>query len=149
METSTGVLKQLKIIKWLLLLITLGALIGASSIAYSVYVSAQYMKSIDSNKSSCSSNSFRREIDPLLDSGELDKAIEIATKQIEKSPSDPDGYWFRGKAYYQQEKWQLAIDDFKQTEKLSPNWKEEYTDPYIKQAEEQLETANKSLKVVP
>jgi len=144
MENSPEILKQLKLIKWLLLFTALSAVVGATSIAYSAYASAQYMKSFSSDKSSCSSNSFRREINPLIDSGELDKAIEVGTAHIAKFPSDTDGYWFRGKAYYQQEKWQLAIDDFKTTEKLSPSWKDEYTDPYIKEAEKQLMSSNKS-----
>lgn len=143
MENTTEILKQLKIIKWTFLFVALCALFFASCVGYSTYASTQYMKNINTNNSSCSSNSFRREIKPLIENGELDKAIEASTAHIAKFPNDADGYWYRGKAYYQQEKWQLAIDDYKKTEALEPSWRDEYTAPAIIAAEEKLKTVNK------
>lgn len=147
MDNSQEILKQLKMIKYLLLLITLFILFVTAAFSYSTYIISTEIDDMYEDSSSCDDTDFRKEIKQMIEQGDFDKAIEYATKHLEKHPTNSDGYWFRGKAYYQTEKWQLAIDDFKMAEEISPNWKDGYTGPYIKQAEEQLQNANKNLQM--
>jgi tetratricopeptide (TPR) repeat protein len=148
MEISAEILKQLKIIKWLLLLMSLCAFIGSFSVAYCVYSSVQYTnkKTIDSNKSAASTNIESKKLYQPLEGERLDRAIEESSKNVINCAGD---YWLRGKEYFQKGEWQLAIDDFNKSEVLSNYKDHENTYSYIKIAKEKLETANKALKDAP
>ena len=129
MEDSVSMLKQLKIIKWFVALIAVGVLSAAGFIAYFSYLTVGIAESSFSNNS-CEEESFRDKVSSLVDKGQLEEAVKLSNERIKTHPKDEDAFWYRGVAYYLQEKWPLAIDDFNQVEKLAPSWKTQYVDPY-------------------
>ncbi len=129
MDDSASMLKQLKIIKVLVALITVAILTAAGAIAYFSYVSVEFAKSNFAN-ASCDDEGFREKISTLVDKNKLEDAINLSHERIKNYPNDVDAYWYRGMAYYLQGKWQLAIDDFNKVEVLAPSWKEQYVEPY-------------------
>jgi tetratricopeptide (TPR) repeat protein len=137
MEYPESMVKQLKIIKWLLIFITASVFIAASCVAFVVLQSINLVESSLADNS-CDEKSFRDKVSNLVDEGKLEEAIKLANERIKSYPNDEDGYWYRGKAYYLQKKWQPAIDDFNKTEELVPSWKEQYTEPYRAAAQSKL-----------
>ncbi len=143
MENSPEKTSELKAIKYLLIAIALSLFLIAACLGYANYLSEKYVNSCDSKSTSAYDTAFRKQVDALIDDRKLDEAIVFASKYIKEKPIDPDGYWARAKAYYVKEEWQLAIDDFQTAEKINPSWKDGWTGPYIKQAEENLKNSGK------
>ncbi|MEQ1739842.1 MAG: hypothetical protein ABL884_08045, partial [Methyloglobulus sp.] len=98
-------LKQLKVIKWLLILIAVSMFVAASSVAF---VAIQSINLVESSfaDNSCDEKSFRDKVSDLVDEGKLEDAVKLANERIKSHPNDEDGYWYRGLAYYLQKKWQ-------------------------------------------
>lgn len=138
METSESVLKQLKIIKWLVVLISACILAAASGVAYFSYKATSLAEDTLAS-SSCNEDNFRDKVSSLVDEGKLDDAISLANERMKSHPNDEDAYWYRGMAFYLQKKWQLAIEDFNKVEELAPSWKEQYVEPYRAAAQAKLE----------
>lgn len=137
MENSGSTLKQLKVIKWLVVCIAVGIFVVAISIAYFSFSMSNIAQSSFAD-SSCNDESFRDKVSGLVDKGKTDDAFKLANERIKSHPNDENGYWYRGKAYYLQKQWQPAIDDFNKTEELAPSWKEEYTEPFRLAAQAKL-----------
>lgn len=129
MESTENTLKQLKTIKWLLFVIALAIVttaIAATTFSYLAYAAINGV----TETSECNNDSFRDNTQILIEKGKLDETIVASNGRIKDFPNDENGYWYRGKAYYLQGKYQLAIDDFNKVEHLAPSWKEEYVEPY-------------------
>ena len=129
MEGSASTLKQLKIIKWFVALITIGVLTAAGAVGYFSYLFFEMAQSSLTNNS-CNDDSFRDKVSSLVDEGKLDEVVKLSNERIKTHPNDENAYWYRGISYYLQEKWQPAIDDFNKVEVLAPSWKTQYVEPY-------------------
>ena len=129
MEDSASMLKQLKIIKWFVALITIGVLTAASAVGYFSYLFFEMAESSLTNNA-CEEESFRDKVSSLVDKDKLEEAIKLSNERIKTHPNDEDAYWYRGVSYYLQEKWPLAIADFNKVEILAPRWKAQYVEPY-------------------
>jgi len=130
MEYSENTLKQLTIIKWLLVLIVVGILITMSCVAAFVILTSDLVENGLNASSSCEDINFRDKVSDWVGEGKTEAAIKLATERMKSHPNDQDAYWFRGLAYYLQKEWQPAIEDFNKVEVLMPSWKEGYVDPY-------------------
>ena len=137
MESSEMMVKQLKIIKWLLLFIALSLFVGVGSVAF-LAVSAFDLAENTLADNSCDEESFKDKASDLVDEGKTEEAIKLASARILSHPNDQDAYWYRGLAYYLEKKWQPAIVDFGKVEEIVPSWKERYTEPYITAAKAKL-----------
>lgn len=138
MDGAADLEKQLKIIKWLLVLIVTGMLITGTGLVVFL-LSAFDLVEKSFAESSCQEENFRDKASNLIDEGKTQEAIKLASEQISTHPNDEDGYWYRGLAYYLQKQWQPAINDFNKTEELAPGWKEQYTEPYRAAAQSKMD----------
>ncbi len=69
---------------------------------------------------------------------DFEKAAEYLKKADDLSPNDPYRCYYLGMAYYHTKAFKSAIAYLIKAQELSPSWKERYTGPYIKAAQEAL-----------
>jgi tetratricopeptide (TPR) repeat protein len=121
-DKSDLVLRELKWIRWLLLLIATSFALVAVSLTYLSY-------SIDA--SSASDASFSSQVSELREQGKFDELIEYANARQKTHPEDPNVYWHRGYANYRLKRYQAALVDFERTAQIEPTWKSSHTDEYV------------------
>ena len=51
---------------------------------------------------------------------------------------DPYLYWYRGRAYYQLGQYDAALKAISFADELCPDWRKDYTGPFIKRIKEKL-----------
>lgn len=137
---STDVVKQIKSLKiW----VALGAigflLIGVAAITFSVAMTymSEYMVNETSNDD-CDEESKSLTWDngnELFEKGQLQELLKLSEERLKTHPYDANAYWFKAKVYYIEGKWELAKDNIKQTERIAPNWRKEYTGPLLENIE--------------
>ncbi len=65
----------------------------------------------------------------LFEQGKDEELLSMINERLKSHPNDPSAHWFRAKVYYLNKEWAKALESVERTEMLSPNWKEEYTQP--------------------
>lgn len=148
MEQQTDqqqIVKQLKVIKWLLIGVLVCALLAVISFVAMAVVSVQLTGEAFSEMSAqdCTSDaSFEDDVDDLIDDASFGEAIARSKQYVKDNPSDEDGFWYLGIAHYLNGDWREAIDAMKIVEGLEPSWKQRWTSPYIDSAMLQLANSN-------
>jgi tetratricopeptide (TPR) repeat protein len=122
MDNAELVLRELKWIKWLLLLIAAAFILGALSLTYLSY---------SLNSSSASDAGFSAQASELQKKGKFDELIETANARQKTHPEDPYVYWYRGYANYRLKRYEAALADFERTAQIEPTWKSSHTDEYV------------------
>jgi tetratricopeptide (TPR) repeat protein len=134
-------IKQLKIIKWLLVTILLVFLVMVGSVAavsiFSMYVyedisDAYYDADCETE------GDYIDKVDELIDDKMYDEAISVSESYIEKNPNSHNGYWYSGIAYYLKGNWEEAIYRMDKVEKLAPDWKNRWIEPYRFSAQKKM-----------
>jgi cytochrome c-type biogenesis protein CcmH/NrfG len=78
---------------------------------------------------------FRDEAKRLLDSDEIDELVRHAKGQLAKHPNHVYAHWYLGRAYYLQEKWAEAIEEFREVARIDPSWIDDHVKPYVRAIE--------------
>ena len=65
----------------------------------------------------------------MLNRGDLEKLVVMATKRIEGFPNDAQPYWYRAKAYVSLGRYEEALKDVNKAESIAPEWKVQWTEP--------------------
>lgn len=137
MEHSEQILKQLRWIKWLIGILALSFAVIAAGV---VWTSFEMRSSFNQTHSS---KSFAGRASALMDAGKLDEVLALCDEHEKIAPKEPYIAWFRGKAYYQQGRFNDALAQMRQAEALAPHWRDQYTGPYIKSIEEKTSAQKK------
>jgi len=74
-------------------------------------------------------------------SGKEQEVIALATAREKTFPKDPYVHLYLGRAYFQLKDYPKAIAAFTTTEALSPDWKEQYIQPFLVAAKQNLNPA--------
>src|SRR6266704_2575951 len=83
---------------------------------------------------------FASEANDLLEKGELDKLVSLASAKIRERPNHAYAHWYLARALYYQEQFAAAIEEFGTIRKLQPEWAVTYIDPYVQEAKQRLES---------
>ncbi len=136
MDLSEQILEELRSIKRLnrisavcFLLIAIGFVWGISS---------NYKATSRNNYYGASGNEFMERASILLTEGKAKEAISLTEEREKKFPMDPYVYWVRGRAYYQIGQYDAALKAISFADELCPNWRQEYTGPFIRRINEKL-----------
>jgi len=129
-------LKELKRIKWLLVLIACGLLLLPFSLMYVGWqvASTLVQESTDEDKE----DSFETVAEDLFRSGKLDELDMLIGRRERDHPNDPNVFWYRGRIAVEQGNWELALHELEKAEQLAPNWKQEYTGPLLEKVRAKL-----------
>jgi tetratricopeptide (TPR) repeat protein len=122
-------------IKWLLVIVI-------TVLAIPMVISAWFMSSAFSTlntagvdcKAPKSEIPFHDQAKELLLSGKEQEVLTLATAREAEFPKDPDVYYMRGRAYFQTNEYDKAIQALETAETLAPAWRDQYTGPYLREA---------------
>ncbi len=129
-------LKELKRIKWLLVLIAFGLLSLPFSLMYFGWEVASTVlqeKTVEDKE-----DSFETVAEDLFQKGMLDELSQLADRREKDHPNDANIFWFRGRVAVERENWELALHELEKAERLAPNWKQEYTGPLLEKVRAKL-----------
>ncbi len=129
-------LKELKRIKWLLVLIACGLLLLPFSLMYVGWqvASTLVQESTDEDKE----DSFETVAEDLFQSGKLDELDMLIERRKRDHPNDATVFWYRGRIAVERGNWELALHELEKAEQLAPNWKQEYTGPLLEKVRAKL-----------
>lgn len=131
-------LRQLAWIKWTILAI---AFLVVAPIALFASYSWYEMTRPTVSTQSCEPTVFQDKAKQLLISGKEKELIALATAREKTFPQDPYVHLYLGRAYFQLKDYPKAIEAFTTTEALSPDWKEQYIQPFLVAAKQHLNHA--------
>ena len=63
--------------------------------------------------------------------GAIDGLIAFAQERIRQRPNDSHAHWYLARAYYQQESWSEALEEFNKVGRLEPSWINTHVKPYV------------------
>ena len=129
-------LKELKRIKWLLVLVAFGLLSLPFSLMYFGWEIASTVlqeKTVEDKE-----DSFETVAEDLFQRGMLDELGQLADRREKDHPNDANVFWFRGRVAVKRENWELALHELENAERLAPNWKQEYTGPLLEKVRAKL-----------
>lgn len=138
---NTDVAKQIKSLKIWVAIGSIGfLLIGVAAITFSVAMTymSEYMAN-ETGDDACKNEPTSLTWDnghELFEKGQIQELLKLAEERLKTHPNDANAYWYKAKVYYLEGKWDLAKENIKQTEYLSPNWRKEYTGPLLKNIED-------------
>lgn len=130
MDASEQIIRQLRWIKWLTALIALSFAAIAVVITWTTFEMSSVM--------SLDYPSFADKASKLLDEGKEAEVLKLAAEVESKAPKDPNVFWYRGRAHYQLGQFREALKDMERVEELAPNWRAEYTAPYLNAIREKV-----------
>jgi cytochrome c-type biogenesis protein CcmH/NrfG len=84
---------------------------------------------------------FASEASDLLEKGELEKLVLLASAKIRERPNHTYARWYLARALYYQNRFPAAIEQFEFVRKLQPEWAANYIDPYLQEARLKIESA--------
>lgn len=122
-------LKELKRIRWLLVLIAFGLLAlpaGFVFFGWQVAETVVQEKAVEEKQ-----DSFETVAEDLFQQGRLDELSLVIDQREKDHPNDANVYWYRGRVAVEREHWELALRELEKAEQLAPNWKQEYTGPLL------------------
>ena len=67
----------------------------------------------------------------MFERGQYAELIDYCNYRIKERPNDGTAHWFRGKAYYQQKEYDLALESFNKVIEIFPSWEKDWAGPYI------------------
>jgi cytochrome c-type biogenesis protein CcmH/NrfG len=76
-------------------------------------------------------NIFRTEAQGLLERNELEQLVATAPAMLRERPNDANAHWYLARAYYMQERWKTAQEEFEIVRKLQPDWNDGYVEPHL------------------
>jgi cytochrome c-type biogenesis protein CcmH/NrfG len=129
-------LKEVKQIKWLLVLIVCGLLLLPVSFLYVGWEVASMFaqeKTGDDKE-----DGFETVAEDLFQKGKLDELGTVVEQREKDHPNDANVYWYRGRVAVQRGNWELALHELEKAEQLAPNWKQEYTGPLLEKVRAKL-----------
>jgi tetratricopeptide (TPR) repeat protein len=129
-------LRELKRIKWLLVLIACGVLLLPASLAYLGWEVASMI--VQGRTVEDSEDSLETIAEDLFQQGKLDELRTVIDQRAKAHPNDADVYWYRGRMAVEEGNWEEALRDLEQAERLAPNWKQEYTGPLLEKVRAKL-----------
>jgi cytochrome c-type biogenesis protein CcmH/NrfG len=77
---------------------------------------------------------FTSEASDLLEKGDLEKVIALASAKLQELPNHGHARWYLARALYHQERFAAAIEEFERVRRLQPEWAATYIDPYLQEA---------------
>lgn len=86
---------------------------------------------------------FSLEANDLLEKGEFERLIQLASVKIRERPNHAYARWYLARALYSQDRFGAAIQEFEATRRLEPEWAANYIDPYLQEARLKLATSTK------
>ena len=131
-------LRQLAWIKWTILAI---AFLVVAPIALFASYSWYEMTRPTVSTQACEPTVFQDKAKHLLMSGKEQEIIALATAREKIFPKDPYVHLYLGRAYFQLKDYPKAIAAFTTAEALSPDWKEQYIQPFLIAAKQNLNPA--------
>lgn len=129
-------LRELKRIKWLLVLIACCfLLLPVSFIYFGWEVASMIMqdRAIEDGE-----DSLETIAEDLFQQGKLDELRMLIDQRAKDHPNDPDLYWYRGRMAVEEGSWEQALRDLEKAEQLAPNLKQAYTGPLLEKVRAQL-----------
>lgn len=129
-------LRELKRIKWLLVLIACGVLLLPASLTYLGWEVASMI--VQERTVEDSEDSLETIAEDLFQQGKLDELRTVIDQRAKDHPNDADVYWYRGRMAVEEGNWEEALRDLEQAERLAPNWKQEYTGPLLEKVRAKL-----------
>jgi tetratricopeptide (TPR) repeat protein len=140
MELSEQILEELRSIKRLNRIIAVCFLIIAISFAW--VIGSSYRATSRNRYYRASSDDFADRGSTLLNEGNAKEVIALAEERERKFPMDPYVYWYRGRAYYQLGQYDAALKAISFADELCPDWRKNYTGPFIQRIKEKLTEKN-------
>jgi hypothetical protein len=132
MDKSEQILEELRRIRWLSAVIAVCLVVIVGSIAW-------LTSGINRTRSSAGySRSFMKHASDLLDQGKAREVLILMEEREKLSPMDGYVYWLRGRAHWQLGQYNEALKAMSRAEELCPNWRDDYTGPFIKIIKEKL-----------
>jgi len=86
---------------------------------------------------------FASEANDLLEKGDLDKLVSLASAKIRERPNHAYAHWYLARAFYHQGRFAAAIEQFGTVRKLQPEWAVNYVDPYVQEAKLRVDSVPK------
>jgi len=134
LQQSLDVLaRHLLHIKWMLAAVLFLVSVAAALI---VYVAIGMVRQVKGNI--FESEFFNERSRDLLDRDEADKLIAEASERIATHPCDGYAHWYLGQAYYRKRDWFRALKEFRSLSQITPAWREQHVEPWIKDIEAKL-----------
>jgi cytochrome c-type biogenesis protein CcmH/NrfG len=81
---------------------------------------------------------FASEANELLEKGELERLISLASGKIRESPNHSYAHWYLARALYSQNRFDAAIEQFEAIRKIQPEWAVNYIEPYVQEAKRRI-----------
>jgi tetratricopeptide (TPR) repeat protein len=129
-------LKELKRIKWLLVLVAFGLLSLPFSLMYFGWEVASTV--LQEKAAEDKEDGFETVAEDLFRKGMLDELMRLADRREKDHPNDANVHWYRGRIAVERGNWDLALRELEKAEQLAPHWKQEYTGPLLEKVRAQL-----------
>jgi len=81
----------------------------------------------------------------MLDRGEEERVIRLASRRLKKYPRDAGARWVLANAYRRRGDLWHALAEARKTKELRPEWNEEFTAPFLAETEQELATAGATM----
>jgi cytochrome c-type biogenesis protein CcmH/NrfG len=125
MDHSEKMVRELRWIKWLLIVVVATFVLLAGTL---MLLSGRM---IDTMKTESDGARFSELAQELSDAGKYDELIAAANARQRTHPEDANVYWYRGRAYYRQKRFDDARKDIERTGELEPSWKSSHVDDFL------------------
>lgn len=137
---SNEIVKELKAIKFALYICA--ALLSVAAVL-PLLDTQQTLQEIQKSEESKSSTLLENKVQPVsrwsvetvritFDKGHLDTVVKMSSERIKEFPYDAEPYWYRAKSYGLMKRYEEALKDLDNAEKLAPGWKDNYIEPLRK-----------------
>ena len=128
MDNSDRILRELQRIKLFVVMAMVFFAITAGTMFWVCYQVSTELAASD----------VSHQMSDLLDQGKTDEIIAWSNKREKTHPMDVNVYWYRGKAYYQLQRYEEALREIQRAGQIQPDWRESHTDPLIKLLKEEI-----------
>lgn len=88
---------------------------------------------------------FQTSAEDLFSKGRVDRLVDEARFRLESHPNDYLARWYYAKGLHQKGERAKAIEQLEILEKLAPEWKEQYTAPFVKAVREEVRSEQEPL----
>jgi len=95
------------------------------------------------NKNNLQNSPERKAIQKAIAAGQYNEALKTALDCQRTHPGDPYGWYDAGVCYYYLKDWDKARAQLLEAQRMSPTWEKEWTGPYLRVIEQQLNDIKK------
>jgi len=88
------------------------------------------------------SDRFKLIANSMFERGQYSELLEYCNNRIQERPNDGTAHWFRGKAFYQQKEYDLALESFNRVIEILPSWEKDWAGPYIERINNHKKSVN-------